>query len=88
MSFRKVKDAEMFDAKELPVYGMDLELEKKRNAKKNSELEQSVKDWIKSTTGTDISQQDFADAFADGILLCKFGNQIFLSFFFYLNCLD
>lgn len=55
-------------------YGMDLEIEKKRDSNYNVEKEEQVMDWIEAVTGKQV--EDFYTDLKDGKTLCELINTI------------
>eukprot|EP01102_Stenamoeba_stenopodia_P006461 TRINITY_DN1770_c0_g1_i2.p1 TRINITY_DN1770_c0_g1~~TRINITY_DN1770_c0_g1_i2.p1 ORF type:complete len:162 (+),score=49.27 TRINITY_DN1770_c0_g1_i2:70-555(+) len=58
-----------------PSYGLDAELEAKRKASYDPNLEREAKEWIEAVVGKKITP-DFATGLKDGIILCEFINVI------------
>lgn len=54
-----------------PSYGLDAELEAKRNANYDSNLENDVRAWIERLTGDSIGP-DFHAGLKSGVILCKY----------------
>ena len=55
----------------IPVYGLDRELEEKKNARYDPNREQEVRGWIETVIGEKLSAGSFPDALNDGLVLCK-----------------
>jgi len=63
-------------AADIPVYGIDRELEEKKNARYDANREQEVRGWIETVLGEKLSAGSFADALKDGHVLCKLIKQV------------
>jgi len=61
---------------DLPVYGIDAELNAKQAAKYNPALEGQVKDWIADVTGQAFPSGSFQEVLKDGVLLCNLANKL------------
>eukprot|EP01098_Paradermamoeba_levis_P012401 TRINITY_DN542_c0_g1_i4.p1 TRINITY_DN542_c0_g1~~TRINITY_DN542_c0_g1_i4.p1 ORF type:complete len:195 (-),score=68.50 TRINITY_DN542_c0_g1_i4:25-609(-) len=60
-----------------PAYGFSAELEKKRQASYDLNLEQQARDWILALTGSSVGTGDaFAADLKDGSVLCNLINKI------------
>ncbi|KAL0478219.1 myophilin [Acrasis kona] len=59
----------------IPIYGMDKELQDKKNAKYNPESEREVREWIETLTGEKF-KGGFQESLKSGVLLCNFVNKI------------
>eukprot|EP01104_Vermistella_antarctica_P000565 TRINITY_DN10718_c0_g1_i1.p1 TRINITY_DN10718_c0_g1~~TRINITY_DN10718_c0_g1_i1.p1 ORF type:complete len:141 (+),score=36.49 TRINITY_DN10718_c0_g1_i1:40-462(+) len=58
-----------------PVYGLDADLARKREANYDPALEAKAKDWVQSVTGETISG-DFMEALKNGVVLCNLANKL------------
>jgi hypothetical protein len=58
-----------------PVYGLDADLEKKRAAGYNKNLEQQAQRWIEAVVGEKFPS-DFHTSLKDGLILCKLANKL------------
>jgi len=58
-----------------PVYGLDAELQQKREAQYDSRLESTAKEWIEHVTGAHLGS-DFHEALKSGVVLCNLVNKL------------
>jgi hypothetical protein len=69
-------NAKNTDKDGIPVYGMDKELQDKKNAKYDKNAEAQVRSWIEQVTGEKFKSNSFHQSLKDGQLLCKLINKI------------
>eukprot|EP01121_Diplochlamys_sp_Union-15-3_P010594 TRINITY_DN2988_c0_g1_i1.p1 TRINITY_DN2988_c0_g1~~TRINITY_DN2988_c0_g1_i1.p1 ORF type:complete len:203 (-),score=51.25 TRINITY_DN2988_c0_g1_i1:49-657(-) len=58
-----------------PSFGLSAELQQKRDATYNTNLEQEARDWIEAVTGDSIGP-DFFTGLKDGVILCNLANKL------------
>jgi len=62
---------------DIPIYGLDKEVEEKKKAKMNPERMRGAQEWIEEVTGKKFSVDgDFQASLKDGITLCELVNKI------------
>eukprot|EP01080_Neovahlkampfia_damariscottae_P011822 gene11822-5153_t len=76
MSYKSYDSAEMVDKNGVPIYGMDLELAKKKLAKKDTKREAEAAQWIEDVTGEKVDANDLEGSLKSGIILCNLVNKI------------
>lgn len=64
------------DKNGIPIYGMDAELEAKKAARKNPQMEADVQYWVESLIGRQFPTSDFEVALKDGLILCDLVNAV------------
>jgi len=75
-SYRQFDNNVITNKDGIPIYGLDLELEAKKMAKYDKEMENDVRYWIEAVTGEQFKHEDFQESLKDGILLCKLCNVV------------
>jgi len=62
---------------DIPIYGLDKEVEEKKKAKMTPERLKGAQDWIEEVTGKSFAVDgDFQASLKDGIVLCELINKI------------
>jgi len=64
-------------SKDLPVYGIDAELEAKKESNYDHSMEARAQDWMEKVLGDSYSVQgNFHDSLKSGVMLCKLMNAV------------
>jgi hypothetical protein len=69
-------DSAQKDKNGTPLYGLDKELNDKKNAKYDPGQEREVREWIEQVTGEKFKSSSFHESLKNGQLLCKLMNKL------------
>ncbi|KAI8814312.1 calponin homology domain-containing protein [Cladochytrium replicatum] len=64
------------NATDIPVYGIDKELQAKAAAKYDPTREREAREWIEAVTGEKFRKEGFHESLKDGVLLVKLANRV------------